>query len=266
MPQFAGKTHPGRRPGENEDTIGWDAERGLWLVADGMGGHASGQVASKVVKNSLLAGEARTDIAERLVQAHADVIEAASADEKLTGMGATAVVATIDEHLLEVTWVGDSRAYLWRRDKLTQLSRDHSYVEVLREQNLLSEEQIRGHPHANLVTQTLGHGEPKPSVVRKPLRSGDWIMLCSDGLNDELEDAEMAHILRTSSSLEEAVDRLVAAALDKGGRDNTSVVLVEYEGTRLGAAVQALGAAPWLPIAVGACLAVLVAALLWGQR
>lgn len=266
MAGFAGKTHPGRRPGENEDAIGWDAGRGLWLVADGMGGHASGQTASEVVKSAVLSGDGQADMAGRLVRAHEAVLEAAAADDTLTGMGATAVVASIARRVLEVTWVGDSRAYLWRRGRLTQLSRDHSYVEVLREQNLLSEEQIRGHPHANLVTQTLGHGDPQPSVVRKPLRPGDRVLLCSDGLNDELEDGEMEDILRTSATLEDAVDRLVAAALDKGGRDNVSVVLVEYEGTRLGAAVQFLSGTPWLPIAVGACLAVLVAAILWGQR
>jgi PPM family protein phosphatase len=263
---FAGKTHPGRRPGENEDAIGWDAGRGLWLVADGMGGHASGQTASQVVKAAVLADDGPADIAERLVRAHEAVLEAASADEALTGMGATAVVARVAGHRLEVTWVGDSRAYLWRKGRLTQLSRDHSYVEVLREQNLLSEEQIRGHPHANLVTQTLGHGDPQPSVVQTPLRSGDRILLCSDGLNDELEDGEMEDILRASASLEDAAERLVAAALDKGGRDNVSVVLVEHEGTRLSTAVQLLSRAPWLPIAVGACLAGLVAALLWGDR
>lgn len=266
MLKVAGKTHPGRRPGENEDAIGWDNERKLWFVADGMGGHVSGQTASKVVKDCLLASDGRVAMADRLVQAHGAILEAAVADERLSGMGATAVVAGIVNRSLEVTWVGDSRAYLWRRDKLTQLSRDHSYVEMLREQNLLSEEQIRGHPHANLVTQTLGHGDPQPSQVKSRLRSGDWILLCSDGLNDELEDEEMADILRTSADVQEAVERLVAAALDRGGRDNTSAVLVEYESTRFGTAIQALINAPWLPIAVGACLAVLVAAILWGQR
>jgi PPM family protein phosphatase len=266
MLKFASKTHPGHRPGENEDAIGWDSERQLWLVADGMGGHASGRTASQVVKSCLLASDANSPMSDRLVQAHAAILEAASEDERLVGMGATAVVATIVARSLKVTWVGDSRAYMWRRGRLSRLSRDHSYVEMLREQKLLSEEQIRGHPHANLVTQTLGHGDPHPSQVTSRLRSGDWILLCSDGLNDELEDEEMADILQRSANVEDAVDRLVAAALERGGRDNTSVVIVEYEGPRFGTALEALKCAPWLPIAVGACLAVLVAALLWGQR
>jgi protein phosphatase len=264
MPKFAAKTHPGRRPGPNEDAIGWNAERQLWFVTDGMGGHVSGQVASQVVKSCILTGDPQCSMADTLIQAHLAILQAASADDELTGMGATAVVALIIKRSLEITWVGDSRAYLWRRGKLTQLSRDHSFVELLREQNLLSPEEIRNHPQGNLVTRTLGHGDPVPSVVRRSLRSRDWILLCSDGLNDELDDEEMAGILRESSNVDEAVDRLLAAALARGGRDNTSVAVVEYEGTRFGDARQTLFGSPWLPIALGACLAILVAAVLWG--
>lgn len=266
MARFAAKTHQGRRPGDNEDAIGWDTERQLWFVADGMGGHAAGQVASQVVKSCILTSDPHARMTDALVEAHLAILQAASADEQLSGMGSTAVVAAIDRRSVEVTWVGDSRAYLWRRGELLQLSRDHSFVELLREQNLLSPEEIRSHPQANLVTRTLGHGEPLPSKMRKSLRSGDWILLCSDGLNDELDDQEMADILSSSSSVDEAVDRLLGAALAKGGRDNTSVAIVEYEGTRLGDALQALISAPWLPVALGACLAILVAALLWGNR
>jgi protein phosphatase len=263
MTKFAAKTHPGRRPGPNEDAIGWNAERQVWFVADGMGGHVSGQVASQVVKSCILTSDAQCSMADTLVQAHLAILQAASADDELTGMGATAVVAVVSRRSLEITWVGDSRAYLWRRGKLTQASRDHSFVELLREQNLLSAEEIRNHPQANLVTRTLGHGDPVPSVVRQSLRSRDWILLCSDGLNDELDDEEMADILRGSSNVDEAADRLLAAALARGGRDNTSVAVVEYEGTRFGDTLQALFGSPWAPIALGACLAILVAAVIW---
>lgn len=266
MTTFAARTHPGRRSGPNEDAIGWDAERQVWFVADGMGGHVSGQIASQVVKSCIMTADSQRDMADTLVEAHLAILQAAAADGELNGMGATAVVASIAGRSLEITWVGDSRAYLWRRGKLTQLSRDHSFVELLREQNLLSAEEIRNHPQANLVTRTLGHGEPVPSVARISLRSGDRILLCSDGLNDELDDAEMGDILRDNGGLDEATDRLLAAALAKGGRDNTSIVIVEYEGTRFGDTRQVVLDSPLLPIALGAGVAVLVAALLWGIR
>src|SRR6185503_19270234 len=97
------------------------------------------------------------------------------------------------------------------------------------EQEHLSDTQMRGHPNKNLVTQTLGIGTPEPSVIDLPLRKGDWLLLCSDGLNDELEDQEIAAILRAHPSLDAAADELIAAALAKGGKDNVSVVLVEYD-------------------------------------
>jgi protein phosphatase len=266
MARFAAKTHTGRRPGANEDAIGWDTERQIWFVIDGMGGHVSGQVASQVVKSCILTSELRSKIDETLVQAHEAILQAATVEGELSGMGATAVVAEILNRSVEITWAGDSRAYLWRRGKLVQMSRDHSFVELLREQNLLSPEEIRNHPQGNLVTRTLGHGDPVPSVVRKSLHSGDWILLCSDGLNDELDDGEIAAVLGSSASVDEAVDRLVAKALAKGGRDNTSVVVVEYEGTRLGNTLVMLSGVPWIPVALGACLAILAAVLFWSDR
>ena len=130
-------------------------------------------------------------------------------------MGSTVVAVRIEDRHAEIAWVGDSRAYLWRSDTLRQLSRDHSYLEVLREQENLSETQLRGHPNKNLVTQTLGIGTPEPSSITEPLRRGDWLLLCSDGLNDELEDAEIAQILRAHNGAgccRRCVDRRGAGA------------------------------------------------------
>jgi len=101
----------------------------------------------------------------------------------------------------------DSRAYLWRKRGLSQISRDHSFHELLRAQNILTEEQIRADPRGNLVTQTLGLGDPMPSITEVSLRYGDWILLCSDGLNGELEDSQIAAILASSDDVQ-----LMAAA------------------------------------------------------
>jgi len=115
----------------------------------------------------------------------------------------TIVVAKLADDLAEISWVGDSRAYLWRKRGLSQISRDHSFHELLRAQNILTEEQIRADPRGNLVTQTLGLGDPMPSITEVSLRYGDWILLCSDGLNGELEDSQIAAILASSDDVQQ---------------------------------------------------------------
>ena len=263
MHEFAGKSDPGNREGENEDAIGWDEEHQLWLVADGMGGHAAGNVASRIATEKLLAADSARPLEDRIVDAHEAIVTAADEDASRAGMGTTIVVARVDGDDAEIAWVGDSRAYLWRRGQLQQLTRDHSYLELLRAQDILTEEQIRADPRRNLVIQTLGLGEPKPSVHELPLRYGDWILLCSDGLNDEVEDDEIAAILARQSTVQGAVDELVQAALDNGGRDNTSVVIVEFRGARRLALYWRLLDSKWLPLIIGATLAALVAILLF---
>lgn len=262
MIEFAAKTHPGNREGENEDAIGWDVDQGIWVVADGMGGHAAGHVASEVAKDAILAFDAGTPLTDRLIAAHQAVVEAAEETSERSGMGTTAVMAKFGEGAAEIAWVGDSRAYLWRRQQLQQVTRDHSFLEVLREQNLLTEEQLRADPRSNLVTQTLGLGDPKPATTNVRLRHRDWILLCSDGLNDEVEDSQIAAILEQHSEPDPAVDALLNTALENGGNDNTSIIIVEFSGSVAQAKLAALLESKWLPLIIGAVLAVVFAILL----
>src|SRR5690606_3529930 len=228
--RFAGRTHPARRGGTNEDVIGRDVASNFWCVADGMGGHASGDVASSVVKETLLGEALALPLVEALRKAHETVAATAKTNSAYDNMGATVVATRIAERQAEIAWVGDSRAYLWRDGALSALTRDHSFLEVLRTQENLSEEQLRAHPNRNLVTRTLGIGTPEPSTASLPLQRRDWLILCSDGLNDELEDGEIAAVLRMHRQPEAATDALIEAALAKGGRDNVSDVVVEYDG------------------------------------
>ena len=227
MLNFAAKTDVGTRGGENEDSIGWDEERKIWFVADGMGGHVNGKTASETASKSLLESTPDKTTEEQIIGAHEAIVAAADMDQSLTGMGSTIVVAKLADNLAEISWVGDSRAYLWRRNGLSQVSRDHSFHELLRAQNILTEEQIRADPRGNLVTQTLGLGDPMPSINDVATRYGDWILLCSDGLNSELEDSQIAEILASSDNVQAAVYALVDAAITNGGRDNTSVIIIE---------------------------------------
>lgn len=146
---------------------------------------------------------------------------------------------------------------------MNPLTRDHSYLEELRSQGQLSETQMRGHPDKNLVTQTLGIGAPEPSVDSLSIRTGDWILLCTDGLNDELSNADIAAVLERSDSPEAAAEALVQAALAHGGRDNVSAIVLEPDalaGKRGVLAFMSWGA--WAPVILGVATAIILAAVL----
>lgn len=261
--RFAGRTHPGRRAGENEDSIGWDPAAGLWFVADGMGGHARGDVASRIVKETLLAFPQDQPLRAALLKAHAAVAAAGPAHHAEGNMGSTAVAVRVGAVECQIAWVGDSRAYLWRAGKLNPLTRDHSYLEELRRQGQLSETQMHGHPNRNLVTQTLGIGVPEPSVDSLSLRAGDWILLCTDGLNDELSNADIAAVLERSVSPEAAAEALVQAALAHGGRDNVSAIVLEPDAqTAKRSLLTFMPSGAWAPVILGVAAAIILAAIL----
>lgn len=262
-PAFAALTHVGRRDGGNQDAIGWNESQGLWLVADGMGGHERGQAASALVKQTLLASAAGADLTERVLEAHRAVARAGSSNDAPSNMGSTVVCARFGARECEIVWVGDSRAYLWRRGSLSRLTRDHSYVESLRQGERMSEAQARAHPESNVLTQTLGMGSTVPSRVVLGLRPHDWILLCSDGLTSELDDAAIAESLARSASPQAAAEHLLDAALVHGGRDNISVIVVP---SRVSLTLSLAGrlmqtersTLVWLAALAGAALAVLV--------
>jgi serine/threonine protein phosphatase PrpC len=260
MTTIVGLTNPGNRPGENQDSIGWDEKRCLALVADGLGGHAGGQVASRIVKETVLNFVGSLGLPAAVLRAHSAIVEAAKQGDEVRGMASTIVAVQIKRNKATVVWVGDSRAYLWRGGVLTRLTRDHSVVEELRASGGLSETQVRTHPLRNEVTNVLGAGEPEPDRKEIALKPGDWIMLCSDGLHGELRDEEMAELLAGAAS-SGAPQKMVDAALEKGGRDNVSVVVVAFDGSggRWTARLSD-GATNWLAVLGGIVLAVLIAA------
>jgi PPM family protein phosphatase len=230
MPEFAALTHPGNRDGENQDAIGWDAERKLWFVADGMGGHASGEVASRLVKETLLAQVPAVGLPAAVLLAHEAISKEAERLDPQRGMGSTVVSAQIISRSALIVWVGDSRAYLWRNGRLQRLTRDHSYLEMLRQEDNLTETALRAQQGANVVTQALGMGTPDPGQISVDLRHGDWIILCSDGVPVELRDQEIAKALAASPMPKQAADALLAATMEHGGRDNISIIVIPYDG------------------------------------
>ncbi len=245
MLEYAHKTHPGCTHDHNEDSLGCDGDAGLWLVADGMGGHAAGEVASRIAVETIFERCALGDeLLEATRQAHVAIVAHADNNEAQKGMGTTAVALRVDDRRGEVVWVGDSRAYLLRDGKLTPLTRDHSFMQLMIDRQHLTEEQARSHPRRNVVTQVLGFNEPQPDRVETVLQDGDLVMLCSDGLYDELEDAQMLEIIQAGGSLQAQAGRLVDAACDHGGRDNISVILVRYSNQDADTLQRVAGVAP----------------------
>jgi protein phosphatase len=269
MSTIAGLTDPGHRPGANQDSIGWDEARSLALVADGLGGHVSGQVASGIVKETLLAAAGALDLKSAVLESHAAILAAANKDESLRGMASTVVAVHIERGQANIVWVGDSRAYLWREGKISRLTRDHSVVEELREIAGLTETQVRTHPQKNEVTNVLGAGNPVPGTLQLPLQKRDWLLLCSDGLSGELRDEKIAEILAAAPSPAEASARLIAAALQAGGHDNVSALIVQYDGRTTRALKLKLSDTEisWLAVLGGVVLAlVLAGTVLWVHR
>lgn len=231
MIEFGHGTHIGLRRRHNEDTYHGDARLGLWLVADGMGGHDHGEVASALARDTLVR-EIREGrgLTEAIQLADAEIIRHSSRRSKVLPMGTTVAALHLhgDDHFT-VAWVGDSRVYLWH-DGLVQLSEDHSYVQQLIEQGAITAEQARTHPHRNVVTQALGVTDPQSlrvGTTEGQLERGTKILLCSDGLTEEVDDDTMAGILACDRlSAQECVDQLIVAALDRGGSDNVTAVVV----------------------------------------
>ncbi len=241
----AGQTDVGRARPHNEDYVDYHIPRtprqltrkgSIFLVADGMGGHRAGEVASQGAVRAVIERyyeESGRDVPTNLVRAfrgaNEQIHRQAQADPSKSGMGTTLVAAVVLGRKLYVANVGDSRAYLLNRQGLTQVTEDHSWVEEQVRAGLLTEEQARRHPHRNLVTRALGS---KPSVevdiFEGEISTGDRLLLCSDGLTNWVSDAEISAILQRHAP-EEAARLLVAEANERGGNDNITVLIVSAQ-------------------------------------
>jgi len=236
MANFSAATDKGLLRGNNEDCFLSRPERGLWLVADGMGGHEAGEVASAIAARTIEENTGNgTLLVDAIQKAHHSVLEAVRDGEGAEGMGCTVVALLSNGQDYQVAWVGDSRAYLWTPDSngggtLEQLSTDHSYVQMLLQTGAIREDEAGNHPDKNVITQCLGAQDmPELQVdsVKGQWTDKQWILLCSDGLTDEIDDELMAQTLCQSRSVREAVNKLMKLALSRGGRDNITVQIVE---------------------------------------
>ena len=228
--------HGLRRP-ENEDAYLVDAEQGLFCVADGMGGHAAGEVASRMAVEVLASEMARPDAAPALdarlrdavIAANNAIFEAAERDPALAGMGTTLTALALHPagRTFTIAHVGDSRAYLFRRGELQQLTEDHTWVQQQVDAGLLTPEEARRHPLSSMLTRAVGLvPDPEVDIIQGDLESGDLLLLCSDGLTGMVDDDELAYILGRDLPLDDAARELVDAANRNGGTDNITAILI----------------------------------------
>ncbi len=228
------RTDPGLVREHNEDDCVCVPESGLCVVADGMGGHACGEVASAIAVEQIPARlRERATLDEAIRAAHRAIRQAPSHGRGRPGMGTTVVAARLDGAGFSLAWVGDSRAYLFDRGRVQQLSRDHSHVQELVEQGELTPAEAARHPLSSVVTRALGAGFDEPTDVdahHGRLVQGQALLLCSDGLNGELDDDRIASVIAATPDLEQAAENLVRAARDAGGRDNVTVALLRPAG------------------------------------
>lgn len=232
MIEFGHVTHAGLRREHNEDTYWADADRGLFLVADGLGGHEHGELASAIARDAVVAAvRAGKGLDDATLRANDEILAYPHEVATTLPMGTTLAALKLGTgYDFEIAWVGDSRIYLWSNGTLKQLSRDDSVVQEWVDQGTITADEARTHPERNQITQALGITPPDALEIRSltgRCSAGMQFLLCTDGLTEELDDARIASVLsRTDLAAQECVDHLLLAALDAGGRDNTTLVLV----------------------------------------
>jgi len=218
----------------NEDSFICQPNIGLWTVADGMGGHDGGSVASQLIVEALQELSAKlslndfvNDIEQAVKSVNQQLIEYARAELNGRIIGSTFVSLLIKGNVGVCLWAGDSRLYRFRHDKLSKLSRDHSHVEELLSEGLISEEEAKNHPESNVITRAVGTSERLDIDVDVfDMMVGDQFLLCSDGLYNAVEDPAIEQCLR-ESNLTTSVEKLIQTALDNRASDNVSVIVVK---------------------------------------
>lgn len=233
IPEYGSRTDVGLVRDHNEDSL--TVTPPIFAVADGMGGHAAGEVASEIAIQTLLEHAPQTAdgdaLARAVIEANRAVIRAALDGRGKQGMGTTMTAAILEGRSLVVAQVGDSRAYLLHRGTLQRITRDHSLVADMIEAGELTEEQARVHPQRSVITRALG-SDPNtlPDIYEMTLESGDRLLLCSDGLSSMIEDELIQTVLARKGDPQLCANMLVNEAIKAGGFDNVTAVVVDVKG------------------------------------
>ena len=245
--EFAAMTHKGMVRTNNEDNYrtitGVDGVPQIFIIADGMGGHNAGEVASVVAVDSVAdflgnpeiwqntENDTFDFIVEAMNNANKQVVSAAKEDEKMAGMGTTMIVSILIDNKLYIGHVGDSRLYLTRGSNIRQVTCDHSLVEALVKEGSITKEDAKKHPSKNIITRVIGTNEsPNADTIVVDSEPGDVFLMCTDGLTNKLEDDEINNVMVEYENLNEACNKLIDLANDRGGEDNITVILISLKG------------------------------------
>ncbi len=237
--EYGIRSDRGKVRASNEDTCIANAEGNLFLVADGMGGHAAGEIASQIAASTveeIISGATQDSDPEDLLQhavsqANGRVYETQKLKPECRGMGSTLTVLTLRNGRYYIAQVGDSRAYLFRDGVLIQETQDHSLVWPLYKSGTLQKEDISRHPQKNLITRSIGtYPQVEADFENGRALAGDIFLLCSDGLTDVLSDHDIVEVLSDSSKgTQELSNRLIDVANERGGPDNVSAIVVHLK-------------------------------------
>ena len=227
-------TDTGKTRKVNEDSFMSNDAQGHWAVADGMGGHAAGDVASQTITSALQMLQQLDDfstfvdeIENALETVNEKLVELGT--QKQSMIGSTVVGLTIHRHIGVVYWVGDSRLYRLRDAKLTQVTQDHTVVQEMLLQGLLTEEQVKTHPDKNVITRAIGSdNEIRVEMKLIDIVKNDTFLLCSDGVEKELTESEIEQHLIQHNSLSTAAEAIMSDVLFRGARDNTTLIAIRF--------------------------------------
>lgn len=230
-----GLTNVGKVRKLNEDAFLDRSEIGLWAVADGMGGHDSGDMASNMIVNDLKKiheglklNRIIDDIEDKLINVNRKLIEKSSQSVKKSTIGSTVVSMVAYENYCVYLWVGDSRLYRLQNSKIKQLTRDHSQVQIYIDNGLIDEKEAELHPHRNMITRAIGAmDELYVDMDIQMISTGDRYILCSDGLTRHINDSELEEIMNKGDSAEKTCNTLIDMVLDRGAEDNVTAIIID---------------------------------------
>lgn len=246
----AGQTDVGCVRKHNEDNFLIDSELGLYIVADGLGGHAAGEVASKIVVDKMGQFVAQTVEQDRTWPLEYDVnlaydgnrlkvalmltdqaiLEDIRANPERESMGSTVVACLVHDARISLVHVGDSRAYLLNGNGIQQVTKDHSWVAEQVANGILTPDEARKHPFRNVITQALGNGADLDIAIQEiQVQQMDRLLLCSDGLSGMVQDKDIWAVVQKCNTLQEATQQLVSLARENGGEDNITVLIIGFE-------------------------------------
>ncbi len=231
--KYGFSTNVGNVRSHNEDYFRTEPELGLWVVADGMGGHKGGETASAIAADFIVdKTKAGKPLETSIAQAHHAIKQASKEGKGPEGMGTTVVALKINDNDYEIAWVGDCRAYLWDGITLKQMTKDHSYVQHLVDTGVISVSEAANHPYQDVLIQALGAADIKDvnvETIHNEFHQNEQILLCSDGLTKEITDKGIADALALELKEQEKVDLLIRTAVNNGGKDNITAILVSAD-------------------------------------